>query len=321
MCPHVVPCVSSYHLAPTKWTQNHSEALKRDQIRARTRQNHEESQGETGKKPQKHLRSCQNHSETIKKHEKPSKTTPNPLKSTPKASKREPEPSQRHRNTSSFLGKPTKGPHKGIQAVSQGSRSSRNTPKPLKINKKHSKTIKIHQISSKSIKIHEKPSKSRKSTPNPSKSIENQQVQKLQIHVSASRIHQKPSKSIKIHEKPSKSTPNPRNPAHLKGQIHVSASRSRVQIQLSGSVPKPQISCLSLSKPSKSRISGVESTNYDHSGQNGKEEESASYLLEKQAESQGDLPGSSSQGTRNSQNPHLSLQNDQNPARPPKIGT
>ena len=149
MCPHVVPCVSSYHLAPTKWTQNHSEALKRDQIRARTRQNHEESQGETGKKPQKHLRSSQNHSETIKKHEKPSKTTPKPLKSTPKASKREPEPSQRHRNTSSFLGKPTKGPHKGIQAVSQGSRSSKTTQndsKPLKTSQNHQKHSKKHEL-------------------------------------------------------------------------------------------------------------------------------------------------------------------------------
>ena len=156
MCPHVVPCVSSYHLAPTKWTQNLSEALKRDQIRARTRQNHEESQGETGKKPQKHLRSSQNHSEIIKNHEKASKTTPEALKSTPKASKREPEPSQRHRNTSSFLGKPTKGPQKGIQAVSQGSRSSRNTPKPLKITKNHSKTIKTIKNHQKNHQNHQK---------------------------------------------------------------------------------------------------------------------------------------------------------------------
>ena len=145
MCPHVVPCVSSYHLAPTKWTQNLSEALKRDQIRARTRQNHEESQGETGKKPQKHLRSCQNHSETIKKHEKASKTTPEALKSTPKALKREPEPSQRHRNTSSFLGKPTKGTQKGIQAVSQGSRSSRNTQNDSKTTQNLSKSPKTLQ--------------------------------------------------------------------------------------------------------------------------------------------------------------------------------
>ena len=151
MCPHVVPCVSSYHLAPTKWTQNHSEALKRDQIRARTRQNHEESQGETGKKPQKHLRSCQNHSETIKKPWKASKTLQKHSKTLQKQAKGSQNQAKDTETPLAFRGKH----HKSLIKESKLSHKGPEAPETLKMTQNLSKSPKTTQKPSKTIKIYQ----------------------------------------------------------------------------------------------------------------------------------------------------------------------
>jgi len=77
MCPCVSPCVSSYLLAPTKWTQNQDQGIQKLQKQA-------ESQGETGKKPSEIIK---NHSKPLKKHQKQGNRPLRTSKNTSKAVK------------------------------------------------------------------------------------------------------------------------------------------------------------------------------------------------------------------------------------------
>ena len=145
MWSHVVLLISYRLQNGLKTTQK---GPKYDSEAARIIHNLEETQGETEKKPQKP-------SKTKKKLIKSSKTSKTGSKTTQKHSKTTQNDSKHHQNQAK--GPETPLPSRGIhiratsriQAVSQGSRSSRNS-------QNHSKTTQNHQKQAKTSKNHSK---------------------------------------------------------------------------------------------------------------------------------------------------------------------
>ena len=149
MWSHVVLLISYRLQNGLKTTQK---GPKYDSEAARIIHNLEETQGETGNKPQKPLKKQEN-------DHKSSKTIKTGSKTTQKHSKTTQNDSKHHQNQAK--GPETPLPSRGIhiratsriQAVSQGSRSSRNSQNDSKTSQNHSKRPKITKNKQKPLKM------------------------------------------------------------------------------------------------------------------------------------------------------------------------